>query len=95
MKKCDEERRAEADEFPADVEDRDVPGERHQQHAGDEHRQKDEIAVVAGLAVQVPVRECRHDTGDSRRQHRERERDAIDQELDGDAALMRGGPRAV
>jgi hypothetical protein len=68
---------------------------RHQQHPGDEHRQEDEVAVVAGLAVQIPIRERRDHAGNHRRQRRERQREAIDQELDGDAAFGRGRPGAV
>ena len=72
VKERDEQRRAEADELPPDEEDRDVAGQRHQQHAGDEHREQDEVAVVAGLPVQISIRKRRHDAGDGRRERRER-----------------------
>ena len=92
VKERDEQRRAEPDELPADEEHLDVARQRHEQHARDEHRQQDEIPVVAGLAVQIAIRKCRHDAGDGRRERREREREPIDQEFDRDAAFVRRRP---
>ena len=95
MKERDEQRRAEADELPADEEDLDVAGQRDEQHAGHEHRQQDEVAVVAGLPVQVSIRKRRHDAGDGRRERGEPQREPIDEEFDRDAAFVRGRPGAV
>ena len=57
VKKCDEQRRAEADKLPPDEEDLDVAGQRHKQHARDEHRQQDKVPVIAGFPVQISIRE--------------------------------------
>ena len=95
VKKRDEQRRAEADKLPPDEEDLDVAGQRHEQHARDEHRQQDEVTVVAGLPVQISIRKRRHDAGNGRRERREPQRQPIDEEFDRDAAFVRGRPGAV
>jgi hypothetical protein len=95
VKEPDEKGGAEPDHLPSDEEDFDVAGERDAKHTGREHREQHEIPVVARLPMQIAVRERRHHTENRRGQRREREREAVDEELDPDAAGGRVGPCTV
>ncbi len=95
VKEPDQQRRAQAHELPAGEQHFDVAGECDEQHAGDEHRKQHEVAVVSRFAVQIAVGEGGHDSRDRRHQRGKRQRHAIEQELDGNASLVRRGPRAI
>ena len=95
MKERDEQCRAEPHELPPNEQNGHVPGKGDQQHPGDKDREQHEIAVVAGLSVQVSIRERRHDAGDRGRESGERQGESIDQEFDRDVPLARCRPGAV
>ena len=55
VKERDEKRRAQTNEFPTDEKHLNVAGERDEQHAGHKHRKQNEVAIVAGLPVQISI----------------------------------------